>query len=234
MKRKCHQKGLTLSSKANSGFSLVELLVVIGVMSLLVTVTMVNMQGFNKSGNLTAAGNQLVDMANQARQLATTKNVNTALVIISKATTADSGKNITENKVALKTFCLMQYLPTATSSQWQMVTRWQSLPASVTIDNSDATIDVTQFLYSPTLSTGTLSAKHLSKPYTSSPSDGNLLAFQVFTPEGSMETGGNIKRLKLVPDKNGVADTSGDNFYEIVFNPYTGSTKVFRPGEEGN
>lgn len=226
--------GLTLNTKAKSGFSMVELLVVIGVMSLLVTVTMVNMQGFNKSGNLTSAGNLLVDMANQARQLATTKNAPTALVVITSAS-VDSGKGATDTKVALKTFCLMQYvLPTVTSTTpvWQMVTRWQSLPASVSFDSTGATSDATKFLYSATLSTGTLSAKHLGKSYSNT-STGDKLSFQIFTPEGGLDTGGSIKRLRLISEKKGTGDTS-PNFYDIVFNPYTGSTKVFRTGEEGN
>lgn len=224
--------GLTLSSKAKSGFSMVELLVVIGVMSLLVTVTMVNMQGFNKSGNLTSAGNLLVDMANQARQLATTKNAPAALVVITTSS-LDIGKTAADTKIAYKTFCIMQYLPTATSSQWQMATRWLSLPASVTIDNSGLS-DTVSFLKSPTLTTTTtLSPTHLGKVYTSSTASANIIAFQLFNPDGGMDTGtGTIKRLRLVSEKKG--NETSPNFYDIVFNPYTGSTKVFRTGEEGN
>lgn len=232
MKRKCHQMGLTLSSKAKSGFSMVELLVVIGVMSLLVTVTMVNMQGFNKSGNLTSAGNLLVDMANQARQLATTKNAPTALVIITTSS-LDIGKTAADTKVAYKTFCIMQYLPptpTSTNSQWVMATRWQSLPASVAIDNS--TVDTTSFLSTGTVTTTTtLSPTHLGKTYTSNPAGANVIAFQLFNPEGGMDTSGNVKRLRLISEKKNPNETS-PNFYDIVFNPYTGSTKVFRTGEE--
>jgi len=226
--------GLTLSSKAKSGFSLVELLVVVGVMSLLITVTMVNMQGFSKSGNLTSAGNLLVDMANQARQLATTKNAPTALVVITTSS-LDIGKTAADTKVALKTFCIMQYLPTTTStlSQWQMVTRWQSLPASISIDNK--AVDTTSFLSTGTVTTTTtLSPTHLGKTYTSNPAGANVIVYQLFNPEGGIDTGGNVKRLRLVQDVNGVPDPDSNpkNFYDIVFNPYTGSTKVFRKDEE--
>lgn len=228
MKRECHGIQFTLASSARRGFSLIELLVVIGIMSLLVTVAMVNMKGFSKSGSITTGGNMLVDLTNQARQLAATKGANTALVVI-KTCSTDDANDPTKPKVALRTVALMQYLVTGTSTTptWQMASPWQVLPAQVSIINDASN---SSFLTSP--GTAALTATYAGKAYTSS---GGSLVYQIFTPEGGMDMGTatGIKRLRLVPtDKQGQPDSSSVNFYDIVFNPYSGSTKVFRPGEE--
>jgi general secretion pathway protein G len=210
-----------------SGFSLVELLVVVSIMSLLATVAMVNMGGLNQSSQVASGGNLIVDMANLARQLAVTHEANTALAII-RASAADNAADVGQPKIGLRTVCVMQYLPTTTSSspQWQMVTPWQSLPRSVSISD-----DSTQSTVFNSSSTDNLSATYRNVSYESNGTQ-NVLAVLIFTPEGGLDTNGVTKRMRVVPGKGGKVDTSAVNYYDIVFDPYSGGSKIFRPGEE--
>jgi prepilin-type N-terminal cleavage/methylation domain-containing protein len=62
------------------GFTLIELLVVMGIMSTLMAIALPSVGGLSQARGVTLGGNQIVDIANMARQNAATQNAMTALV----------------------------------------------------------------------------------------------------------------------------------------------------------
>lgn len=212
-----------LNRRAKAAFSMAELLVVVGIMSILVAVSVTNIQGLSKGGNITMAGNMLADLGSQARQHAIATGRRTALVVV-KSSTKDTNDPI-KPKIALRTFCVMDYDPTDTDKPWKMVTRWMSLPVGVTIAN---TSESASFLNNtPAVSDFTRinqTAKYLGEAYTLT-----ALGCQVFLPDGSMEP---TSISSVDPRKLRVASVQADqanNYYDIIFNAYTGTVKVVRP-----
>lgn len=192
---------------------MVELLAVVGIMSILIVASMASIQGLSKGSNITAGGNQIVDLAALARQNASTRNVKTALVVV-KDTSIDSGKGASDPKVALRTFCVMEYDVKTTPPAWKMTTPWQSMPQSTKIDVNSS------FLNSLGSTTPITSAKRQGVTYGQS-----QLGYQIFMPDGSVESGGATPEvIRVVSERGGT-----DNYYDIYLNNFTGSTKVMRP-----
>ncbi len=182
------------------GFSLVELLAVIAVMSILMTLCLPAVTSRSHSGRLTAAGNLMVDLAKLARQNSLTKNASTALVIAT-GNGADSSLN---NRAA----CLVER--TSGGSGWTSVSRWYLLPDGIVVDPAQTT----GFLSDPKF--GNLSFR--GKPVTT-------YIYQIFRSDGSLE--GNLitpPALHLMASQGG----SG-NYYDVVLNLFTGLAKVDRP-----
>jgi prepilin-type N-terminal cleavage/methylation domain-containing protein len=213
---------------AKSGFSLIEILVVMAIMTILAFIAMPSLVGVNSSGQLSAAGNLVVDLANQARQNSITQNAMTALVMVNGSTTHPEWNN--------RLFVLMELAPASSSGtppSWTPVSKWEMLPPGVVVDPSFSSF----MSQSPTLATSLPSLSYLG---TSIPSSD--CAYQVFLSTGGLLSPSAAVNappiLRLVTGAmNGTvatyrgAQTAGspDNYYNVTINPYTGMLKVTRP-----
>ena len=195
--------------KTNAAFSLTELLVTIAIMTLIGTV------GFPAINSLRAAklvnsGNQIAELANQARQNSISRNTSTALVM---------AINTGDAKLDYRLFCLVEYK--SGTQTWSMVSPWTLLPAEVVVDSTNSGVFVTD---KPTLSPAIGDLKYSGKTISAS-----HYTYQVFLADGTMESAqikaNTMPVLRLVQDHSAVAS----NYYDIVLNVYTGIPKIERP-----
>lgn len=190
-------------------FSLTELLTVVAIMALIGAIGMPAMQSL-RSARLSTSGNRLADLVNQARQNAITRNIQTALVMVTDV--SDTGLN---NRL----FCLVEYHPAAQS--WGMVSPWTLLPAEVMIDSAASDVFIKN---SPALSTAIGNLKYGSTTITS-----GHYTYQVFLSDGTMDSSqipaNSPPVLRLV--QNRAANQA--NYYDIILNVYTGIPKIERP-----
>ncbi len=204
----------------NTAFSLLELLIVVGVISLLTVVSVPAISGLSQSRNLTNGGNMVISLAQQARQNSIAKNSLTALVLATQV--SDTGFN-------LKLFCLMELAPGA--SQWTALSPWQILPTGVAVDSTQSGA----FFNSPGVTPALQNPRFQGK-------DVSTVVYQIFSPDGSLYVGANGQPaipplVKLVPgiiaangalQYTGAGGSSPDNYYEISLNLYTGVPQVQR------
>ncbi len=195
----------------SGGFSLLELVAVVAIAATFAAVSLPSLNNLNQGNSVTIAGNQLVDIANQARQNAMTQNSMTALVIVTAS-----------NDPALdyKAYCLMECKPG--SNTWTPATKWQSLPSGVKFDRgakSASFLDNTPMM-PPTLENVSHNGRAISS---------GAYGYQVFLPNGSMASGGN-PAIAAPPTLNIVSERgNAGNYYQIIFNQFTGTPKALRP-----
>jgi prepilin-type N-terminal cleavage/methylation domain-containing protein len=186
--------------RKNRGFSLVELLAVVGIMSLLATLTMPALMSSRKASILTHAGNSMADMASMARQSSLSRNVITALVISSKATDDPSTRQAAR---------VLQYDGMANS--WMPLGGWIRLPESVSVQDNAPDTSAMMRLAEPGLKV-----------------DGATLtdytAF-VFYPDSHMDSMGATRELLVTSS----TEPTARNFYKLVFNSDTSAFLIVRP-----
>jgi len=203
-----------------SAFSLVELLVVVAVMVLLTAAALPAFSG-GRARQLATGGNQVVDLANQARQNSISKGVMTALVMVSSV----------DPEWNYRLFTLVEMQTVANGgATWAQTTPWQMLPKGVLVDSQSSTSFINVV---PTLSTSIGSLKYAGKSIPQ-----GSYAYQVFLPDGRLlsDSSANPPTLRLIgaiinsaTSQVTKTDTSGVNYYEITLNQYTGIPKVDRP-----
>lgn len=115
-----------MPSRNTSGFTLMELLVVMAILMILMTASVVAISSFAKATRLTNAGQQLSASANVARQNSMSRNAMTALVILDDPDHADNRRAFT----LLELVSPADGTP-ATSSSWKQITAWQTLPTGI-------------------------------------------------------------------------------------------------------
>ncbi len=131
-----------LKKPQSAGFSLVELLVVMGIISILASLSVLAMKaGFT---GLTSAGDQVSGVFAFARQEAISKNTLTAVVLVTSNSAGDA---------AYRTFAVFELtLPTygsaPTSSDWNQASKWWTLPTGMVVDDSSG---VSTFLATTTI-----------------------------------------------------------------------------------
>jgi len=223
MKSKCFPKTLVQSKQ---GFSIVELLTVVGVMILLIGVTMQLVKGPGDSQKLRSAASLITGLSTVARQNSLGQNALTALVCLGKSGPAERG---------LRSLALFELRPhedgtLTTANDWKQITPWKQLPEGVLIDD-----DASQSTFLSPLNVKP--APSLPVNLTVSGQSVNDYSFQVFQPNGRI-LGGKAVTLKLLPGilKNGsiqstAAATKNDtkNYVVVSFISTTGQTKVFQP-----
>jgi len=195
------------------GFSLVELLTVIAIISVLAVYAATAFSQGGASGKISTGGNQIVDLINQARQNSMSKGVLTAIVMAKTVDAADAN---------YRTFVLVE--KGAGDTAWKPLTRWTSLPAGVAAD--------------PIKSDSFISQKPVFSPEPNNlpflngvmPTVGDC-AYQVFLPGGNVSVNGvspPVERpaLHLVDQVRG---GEAKNYYKIVVNLLTGTPKAERP-----
>ncbi len=206
---------IPLHSRAAAGFSLVELLAVMGILALLMVMLVPAVSNFGKANALTSAGNQIASLAGHARQNAITKGAMTAMVFV------------TEGPGSRRAVTIFEVLPREDGSapgtnDWKQVTKWVNLPVGTAIDTSWTTLpDQTSLVLPPFLYSG------------SSITSYDLV---VFNPDGSVFQAGSVAVPQLRVVEGLVESNStihytrpgGNNHYDITILPMTGRVKIDR------
>lgn len=193
--------GCPLSSKA--GFSLVELLVVIAMIAILTATTGPALLSSQRSSKLTDAGNRLADMAALARQSALSRNVVTALVLVS-----GSGDASLDGRAAT-------LLEMDVDRTWKQAGGWVVLADGVKATDAAAGGALPAGAGLPALKVRG-KAVDLSQ----------CRAF-VFYPDGRMD--GDPQQPRRLSVKLDAAGSSAINSYDLVFNIDTSTVRVVRP-----
>jgi prepilin-type N-terminal cleavage/methylation domain-containing protein len=205
-----------------SGFSLVEMLVVISIMATVTVAAFAGLFGVGGSFKLSGAGNRVSNLALLARQNSLSKNAMTALVMI--------GTSGTEGDY--RAFRLFEIVPRTdgqplTSADWSPLGSWETTPDGVVVDtctfapNSVAvTPPMPQILYRDSVVTS--------------------YQYVVFLPTGAL-LGGTSSSVRLVqgfraPGSQVTTYTSarggdgkGANYYNVCLLGASGRVKIDRP-----
>lgn len=108
----------TLNERSRrDAFTLLELLVVMAIIGILVAMTTLSITNMGEGQKLTTGGNAAVDLINNARQIAKTKNTKTMVVMLDKGVDAR------------RTFTVMEY--NLASDNWSQVDKWRKLPDGI-------------------------------------------------------------------------------------------------------
>lgn len=118
---------------ADRGFSLLELLVVIGVVLVLVAMVVPTIGRMNEGLNLTRAGNQVVDAINHARSVALTRSQPVEVWFLRLAST-EGGDDVAYRAIQSRV------LAADGTTEW--IARMQRLPESTIISSSQARSNV--------------------------------------------------------------------------------------------
>jgi len=197
-----------------NGFSLIETLAVLAIMSVLAYLTLPAITSLQQSGSLTGAGNEVTEMAVYAQQYAIAHNEMTALVGMTTSSASPSSQ--------YRAFIVLARDP---SGNWSPANQWTRLPAQTSM-SSVASAD-TFLTYQGSYYTGQSFATIFPSltingaPVTSG-------AYQFFLPDGRMATSAASVDLRVVTTQH-QSDTNPQNWYDLIFNPTTGTVTVNRP-----
>ncbi len=188
------------------GFSLLELLVVMGVIALLLALAIPAFNSIGGGNNLARAGNQLGDALALARQLAMAQNRDVAVRLITSPT-----------DFYIDRFQIVA--PGASAVDDDILSRIETLPIKVMV-SSAASI-------SPLVSSA-------ETGITTLPGGGTVSHYQIrFNAEGMLASSGAFLTLHAPTDADKVPSSSvaafDANFYTIQINPITGSLAIHRP-----
>jgi len=179
------------------GFSLVELLTVVAVISMMAVFTSVSIFSNKRAATLTEAGNTVVDMARFAQQMALTKSEISALVF------SDSEEN---NEIIITVLTL------GVDGEWTQIIPWKKLPAIISRSETTEQLESAEAMNS------------MSDNELQLTQNGNQIPLSscrgiIFLPQGQIRQSTNLtfRRLRLnLPE-------SSDNFYDIIFRCDSGS-----------
>lgn len=197
-----------------AGFSLVELLTVIGIISILSVFAAGEFAGGGSSTRVTNGGNLIVDLATQARQNSMAKGVMTALVMAKTVGTADS---------SYRSFALAEKGPGDTA--WKPLTRWTTLPEGIAVDPIKSDSFITQ---KPALTP----APNNLPPLGGVSPNANDCAYQVFLSNGNLSVNGVSSSPLLQPSLHlveKIRGTDSKNYYKVSINLLTGTPATERP-----
>jgi len=212
----------TRRSRVSTGFTLIEILVVITIIAILLAITGSSFTGAMRGMAITNAGNKVTQMCEAARQRAMATNVLTAVVLVTNADDPEDGRAM----------MVMEYPPGG--SAWKQVSEWESLPNGTTVDlNSTTTYNSFVTDRSPLPFASGDSVKFRGAPLSTT-----QYAARVFVPSGGLLDTNQRSQLQVVDGEsvNGSTtyskSTTGgvpDNYYRVTILGATGKTKVERP-----
>lgn len=198
-----------------SGFTLVELLTVLAVISILMTMGMKAL--LIGGASLQNAGVEVSDAALMARNEAISRNSMSALVF------KNSGNE------AFRTYCVLTLKrpldgTAPVSTDWIQGTPWKTLPVKVRFENSGNDNDVfkgTTGFYPPLPQTS----------YRGEAVAPSSLAAVIFSPNGQLKAAGvgDSAQLNLIPDLPGRTLATSTDWVRIDFNRATGNVRMTQP-----
>lgn len=209
----------------NNGFTLLELLIVLGLTALLTGLLIPAFVHAGSASRLGAAGNQVANLLRLARQNSTAKQVMSALIVLTDPTLSDRNRLLTIFECRSATIG---------SSAWRQITGWEMLPPGVVADPiSDARHDYT-FTFEdsanqpPTAFPPVRYGNHVVSVYK----------YALFLPNGNLlDSNAEVIRLSegyFPPGLDTPIYTRGEkgmpeNFYDITILPATGRLIISRP-----
>lgn len=184
------------------GFSVIELLVVIGVMGVLLAIGVPALNGMMRSRNLSRGGITIIDALNIARQAAIARGVNTRFQILQVPDPRDGDPD--------KRFRMVRiHQLNVDSREWEMIQPARLLPAGIYGDEEPASSTI--------LDPDQLEDENINGQPAKAFS-------MVFYPDGSTRMDPNaIHSIKLVGKQ------SDADFLTIHIDPITGHTRIYRP-----
>ena len=211
------------SFKKSAAFSLVELLVVIGLIALLASLGGLSLKG--GGAQLSTAGAHIAGLMEQAREAAILKRQPTALIMLTDG-----------DDVAHRVFSVLGYVPSATGAgTWERLSKWEKLPQGVL---ADAGYNALMPTNSPAVDPVLPALNYAGKSFAA-----GSYGYAVFLPDGSLyqdasgspaspfvlrlvegvREGGAMKYTSALKDGLAV------NYFEIALNQATGLVKITRP-----
>lgn len=199
---------------AAAGFSLIELLVTIGVIGLLMSASLPALLSGQRDAALKQAGNTLADMTTLARQAAMSRNTITALVVTAK-----------DASVLKQALIVLEY--DQISEKWKPLGNWTRLPEAATVVDLGTSVQAA----------GNTKAKNLAALDIGV--DGRVLqslpdsAYSaiLFYPDGRMENDQQATRqlsARFATDSTLAASESLRNYYDVVINSNTSAFRIVR------
>ncbi|MBE2204364.1 MAG: prepilin-type N-terminal cleavage/methylation domain-containing protein [Chthoniobacterales bacterium] len=189
------------TEKRRSAFTLLELLIVIAIISVIATLTVMSLSSPGGAAQLTTAGNETVDVLNNARQYAQAQNTLAMVAVIN--TGADAGR-------VLGSFAFSA--TNGTDGTWSQIDRWRILPDKAEIDLTAST----NALGSPMAS---------ALPLRRGGTTVNCVA-TTFLPDGR-PMAPSSSQPSVIQLRNRQGPTN--NYYKIIINQATGTPIVRRP-----
>lgn len=215
--------------RRSRGFSLIELLTVIGVIVILMAFIVPAVSNFGRATGLTSAGNMVTHLTALARQTAISKSTLTALVMLGdQGTPAD-----------YRAFTVLEY----TAGQgWSQISKWEILPEGIVVDRSN--LQDCSFLQNSPRTFPFLAGP----PTQENPPvvykdeqvrDPEGYAARIFLPHGGLQNPewpaqirlveGFVQGDEVVYTRRGDAPGQTANYYDVAIVGATGIAKVSRP-----
>lgn len=201
-----------VANTQNRAFSLVELLTVVAILVTLLALGVPTMSGGFRSTALMHGGNSLAGLSDLARQTALSRNVMTAVIMVTE------GPNENLNARTLGLFEL------GADRVWKQTSQWVYLPESVFFQDDPATAaNHAELPTAPSEMQVTLNGQ----PFTLSRGKYRAL---VFFPDGRMLGDSLHSRTVSVRNRGTAGDGSRPaNYYDLVFNADNSAYRIVRP-----
>jgi len=211
---RCRPPCAPKTKDANSGLTLLELLVVMAIISLLATLMTPAFLSIGKGNELAVSGGRIVDLLNLARVNSMSRNVMTAVVL-----NTDPSSDGAYRSIALMERPAPNAGTTSTSADWKQTSKWEELRQGIVVVSSIENGTDIQPLKSPDATTPTPSLPSLN--YRSKPVATSYSVF--FLPNGSLFSGKTTK-IRLAKSEGSPA-----NYFDVTILPTSGRTKIDRP-----
>ena len=206
--------------RARAGFTLIELLVVMVIMAILAT-TIPALQSVLQGTMITQGGQSLVEEINQARQIASSRNITVQVRLIQLAQV--------QNSSATGYNAIQLWGTPSGSSQVIALNRMAILPTAVVISQDSTNYSpLLSILPTTTLSTMTVPAGTANYIYFSIMPSG-MIPVSTTNMATAEATEMKLAYLSIVSSHSGSATSGVTNYVIVQMNPNTGSTLAYRP-----
>lgn len=222
---------LRLKRRFAGGFTLVEIMTVLAILSIVTAFATYGLSGVKSSTQLAGSCNQVANLVDLAKQTAVSKNEMTALIVITDPTVAQRNQVLVAYELQATTDG-----STPTAANWKQLTSFATLPSGAVVDPSSSTFTFNN-------STDTSSTAGVPSPsFPTITYNGQAVGsfkYVVFTAGGSLLSGTSAT-VRISPGvfpagSSSVVYTGGTNngvplnYYNITILAATGNIKIDRP-----